>query len=95
MSLKRKLGNNLIKTEASPRKREKLKANAFCKFCGETSLPGWAYLNHEMSKPWKVLWIIFLIAVCGISINVLVNTFLKINFNAFDIVALNCKKYSI
>ena len=72
MSVKRKVGNSLMKSKVLPLKREKLKKNAFHKFCDETSLPGWSYLNHEISLIWKMLWIIFLIAICGLSVYVLV-----------------------
>jgi hypothetical protein len=57
-----------IETENS-RKMEKC---GFSKFCEETSLPGWSYLNYEMSKLWKLLWIIFLCIVVVVSVYVLV-----------------------
>ena len=45
--------------------------NGFFKFCQETSLPGWSYLNYEMIKFWKIIWIIFLFFVICLSVFVL------------------------
>jgi hypothetical protein len=81
MPVKRKGENNLMKSKDFPLRREKVKNNAFCKFCKETSLPGWAYLNREMNKLWKMVWIVFLIAICGASIYVLVNIFKFYSFS--------------
>ncbi len=61
-------------------KKKDGKENVFHKFCGETSLPGWPYLNRKMSKVWRVIWIIFLIATCAISIYVLVITTMKATY---------------
>jgi hypothetical protein len=46
--------------------------SSFSKFCKETSLHGWHYFNHEMSRLWKTIWILFLCCVIGISALVLV-----------------------
>jgi hypothetical protein len=47
----------------------------FSKFCSETSLPGWSYLNHRMNQFWKIIWIIFLCFVVANSIYVVqINT---------------------
>jgi hypothetical protein len=49
--------------------------NGFSKFCQETSLPGWSYLNSDISKVWKLLWIFFLCsAICHSAYVVYVNT---------------------
>jgi hypothetical protein len=49
--------------------------NGFHKFCLETGLHGWSYLIRDMSKPWKIVWFIFLLMVCFISLYVLfINT---------------------
>jgi hypothetical protein len=42
--------------------------NSFAKFCNETSLPGWAYLNRDIPKIWKALWAAFLMAILIISV---------------------------
>jgi hypothetical protein len=43
-------------------------SNSFAKFCDETSLPGWAYLNRDIPKVWKALWGAFLIFILMISV---------------------------
>ena len=63
--MKTKIGN-----ENSDEKDKK----GFSKFCEETSLPGWSYLNFDICKFWKLLWIIFLcLAVCLSVLVVIVN----------------------
>jgi hypothetical protein len=42
--------------------------HGLAKFCNETSLPGWAYLNRDIPKLWKALWALFLIAILIISV---------------------------
>jgi hypothetical protein len=61
-----------MKTRIETEQYKNLKNGGFSKFCNETSLPGWSYLNHEMSQIWKVLWIIFLIIIVILSGYVLV-----------------------
>jgi hypothetical protein len=43
----------------------------FLKFCDETSLHGWSYLNHKMNKVWKIIWILFIFLIIGTSIYVI------------------------
>jgi hypothetical protein len=50
----------------------KAKIRAFAKFCDETSLHGLPYLNREMSKTWKMIWIFFIIFIWIISSYVIV-----------------------
>ncbi len=61
-----------MKTKIETEQSQNLKNEGFSKFCNETSLPGWAYLNREMSHLWKVLWIVFLIIIVILSGFVLV-----------------------
>ena len=68
----RRLNNKVMTNKVFPIPKEKLKDNVLHKFCGETSLPGWPYLNREMSQVWKMIWIVFLLAACGTSVYVLV-----------------------
>ena len=68
----RRLNNKVMTNKVFPIPKEKLKDNVLHKFCGETSLPGWPYLNREMSQVWKMIWILFLLAACGTSVYVLV-----------------------
>ncbi len=72
MNVITRLRNTLFKTKVCPMTPEKLEDNVFYKFCDETSLPGWQYLNREMNKVWKMIWIVFLVAACGTSVYVLV-----------------------
>ena len=47
----------------------------FSKFCNETTLHGLTYLNHKMSKVWKVFWIVFLcIIFCAATFVVKIET---------------------
>ena len=57
--------------------RNKVTIQAFCRFCNETSLPGLPYLNREMGKPWKLIWVLFLIAIYISSSYVFVFYFLQ------------------
>ena len=57
--------------------RHKVTIQAFCRFCNETSLPGLPYLNREMSKPWKLIWVLFLIVIYVSSSYVFVFYFLQ------------------
>ena len=50
----------------------KTTARAFTKFCDETSLHGLPYLNREMSKTWKMIWILFILAIWIVSSYVIV-----------------------
>jgi hypothetical protein len=59
-------------TKIQPKISSEEKKIGFSKFCEETSLPGWSYLNHDMSKFWKVLWIVFLCLIIAISVYVIV-----------------------
>jgi hypothetical protein len=59
-------------TKIQTKKSEIQNKKGFSKFCQETSLPGWSYLNYEMSRFWKVLWIVFLCLIIGISVYVIV-----------------------
>jgi hypothetical protein len=61
-----------MKTKIGTEQSKNLKNEGFSKFCNETSLPGWAYLQREMSHLWNVLWIIFLIIIVILSGFVLV-----------------------
>jgi hypothetical protein len=61
-----------MRTKIETEKSRKMEKSGFSKFCEETSLPGWPYLNYEMSKLWKLLWIIFLCIVVVVSVYVLV-----------------------
>ena len=74
MVITRRFRNKWARSNVFLIKKKELTENVFHKFCGETSLPGWPYLNRKMSKVLRVIWIIFLIATCGISIYVLVIT---------------------
>ncbi len=50
-----------------------IEKRTFFKFCSETSLHGWRYLNvGEMSLPWKMIWLIFLLVVSFVSVYVIV-----------------------
>jgi hypothetical protein len=40
-------------------------------FCEETSLHGWSYLNNKMNKFWKMIWMLFIFLIIGISIYVI------------------------
>ena len=77
MVIRRRFGTKWTKRNVFLVKKKGLTENVFYKFCCETSLPGWPYLNRQMSKVWKVIWIFFLIATCGISIHFLVITKVK------------------
>jgi hypothetical protein len=35
-------------------------------------LHGLPYLNKEMSIPWKIIWILFMLAICSISIYIII-----------------------
>jgi hypothetical protein len=61
-----------MKTKINPEKSEKIEKNVFSKFCQETSLHGWSYLDREKSKVWKGLWFIFLLIIIVLSGYVLV-----------------------
>ncbi len=49
-----------------------MKIHAFSKFCNETSLHGLPYLIKEMSIPWKIIWILFMLAICSISTYIII-----------------------
>jgi hypothetical protein len=55
-----------IPVEANPSEMK-----SFSKFCNETSLHGWAYLNYNMNKIWKITWILFIFLIIGTSVLVI------------------------
>jgi hypothetical protein len=74
-------------TKINTEKQQKMANNGFSKFCEETSLPGWSYLNHEMSKVWKILWILFLFFLTLLSVFVVL-----VNIQQYQQV---CKNYAM
>ena len=57
-----------IKPEENERISSSSKSN-FAKFCKDTSLHGWSYLNHsKMPKVWKFFWSTFLIIIVLLSV---------------------------
>jgi hypothetical protein len=48
-------------------KANPLEMKEFSKFCEETSLHGWSYLNHKMTKIWKIIWMFFILLIIGTS----------------------------
>ena len=74
--------------------KNKVTIQAFCRFCNETSLPGLPYLNREMSKPWKLLWVLFLIAIYISSSYVFVFYFLQ-HLNARTVTTIDSAMASL
>jgi hypothetical protein len=53
--------NQVMKEENEER------GNSFQMFCDETTLHGWSYLNKEISRTRKVIWIAILLSILSIS----------------------------
>ncbi len=51
------------------------------KFCNETSLPGWAYLNRDIPKMWKAIWAIFLMVILIISVSFFYQNMSQVRYN--------------
>ncbi len=62
----------MTSTEVKPFAIKNEKKEWFVKFCNETSLHGWPYFNYEMGKFWKLIWFLFLLAICILSVFVIV-----------------------
>ena len=43
------------------------RGNYFQMFCKETTLHGWSYLNKDISRTRKVIWIAILLSILSIS----------------------------
>jgi hypothetical protein len=67
------LSSGKVETEKHPNPKKK----GFSKFCAESSLHGWSYLNHEMNQFWKILWILFLFLIVIMSVVVVVENVQK------------------
>ncbi len=74
--------------------RNKTKMEAFFRFCNETSLPGLPYLNREMNKPWKIFWVLFLIAIYITSFYVFV-FYLQQHLNARTVTTIDSAMASL
>ena len=52
--------------------------SGFRKFCSETSIHGWSYLMHDMSKTWRTIWSIIVTFNCLLTVFFLYQTSTKL-----------------
>ncbi len=79
MDVIRRISDKLMKIKVFPMTKQD---NVFHKFCSETSLPGWPYLNREMSQVWRLIWVSFLLTACATSVYALVNIHLILSYTS-------------